>query len=74
MWRATDGQLAAIYRAESGKTYEPGEVTREVERGIPLGRVGTPADVAAVACFLASSDSDYVTGQAINVCGGLTMD
>lgn len=39
----------------------------------PLGRLGEPADVAAVALFLASSDADYLTGQAINVTGGMVM-
>jgi len=39
----------------------------------PLGRLGEAADVAAVALFLASSDSDYLTGQAINVTGGMVM-
>jgi meso-butanediol dehydrogenase/(S,S)-butanediol dehydrogenase/diacetyl reductase len=74
MWQNTDRQLAAIHRAESGKEYQPGEVTEQVATNIPLGRVGTPADVAALALFLASSDSDYITGQAINVCGGMIMD
>ncbi len=74
MWRTTDGELAAIRRAESGKLLEPGEVTREVVARIPLERVGTPDDVAALAVFLASSDSNYMTGQALNVCGGLVMD
>jgi len=39
----------------------------------PLGRLGQAADVAGVAAFLASSDADYVTGQAINVTGGMVM-
>lgn len=39
----------------------------------PLGRLGEPSDVASVALFLASSDSDYLTGQAINVTGGMVM-
>jgi len=38
---------------------------------IPMKRIGVPEDVAGVAVFLASRDSDYVTGQAINVCGGI---
>jgi NAD(P)-dependent dehydrogenase (short-subunit alcohol dehydrogenase family) len=37
---------------------------------IPLGRPGRPADIANMVAFLASSESDYITGQAINVCGG----
>jgi 3-oxoacyl-[acyl-carrier protein] reductase len=39
----------------------------------PLGRLGQAADVAGVAAFLASSDADYLTGQAINVTGGMVM-
>jgi 3-oxoacyl-[acyl-carrier protein] reductase len=39
----------------------------------PLGRLGRAADVAGVAAFLASSDADYLTGQAINVTGGMVM-
>jgi 3-oxoacyl-[acyl-carrier protein] reductase len=39
----------------------------------PLGRLGQASDVASVALFLASSDSDYLTGQAINVTGGMVM-
>ncbi|WP_369137222.1 SDR family NAD(P)-dependent oxidoreductase [Modestobacter versicolor] len=37
----------------------------------PLGRLGEPRDVARAALFLASSDSDYLTGDAINVTGGM---
>ena len=40
---------------------------------IPAKRPGTPEDVADVVCFLASPDSDYVTGQVINVDGGMLM-
>lgn len=40
-------------------------------RMIPLGRLGTPEDVAGVICFLASGDADYITGQEIYVTGGL---
>ncbi len=43
------------------------------EHRIPLGRMGKPEDVAGVVAFLASSDADYMTGQAINVTGGLEM-
>ncbi|MHB1171441.1 MAG: SDR family NAD(P)-dependent oxidoreductase [Lacisediminihabitans sp.] len=42
-------------------------------RHSPLGRLGHAADVAGVALFLASCDSDYLTGQAINVTGGMVM-
>lgn len=40
---------------------------------IPLKRAGTPEDVANVVYFLCSPDSDYVTGQVINVDGGMLM-
>jgi 3-oxoacyl-[acyl-carrier protein] reductase len=40
---------------------------------IPLGRAGTAADVAALAVFLASDSSAYITGQVIQVDGGLSM-
>ncbi|TXN30031.1 SDR family NAD(P)-dependent oxidoreductase [Lacisediminihabitans profunda] len=39
----------------------------------PLGRLGEPSDVAGVALFLASQDANYLTGQAINVTGGMVM-
>jgi glucose 1-dehydrogenase len=42
-------------------------------RQIPLGRLGKPGDVAGLAVFLASSDSDYVTGSTYFVDGGLTV-
>jgi NAD(P)-dependent dehydrogenase (short-subunit alcohol dehydrogenase family) len=40
---------------------------------IPLGRVATVDDVAAVVTFLASEGAQYITGEAINVSGGLVM-
>ena len=49
------------------------EVAAEDRSQVPLGRTGTPGDVAGVALFLASDLSRYMTGQAINVTGGMTM-
>jgi 3-oxoacyl-[acyl-carrier protein] reductase len=40
---------------------------------IPLGRIGTPADVAAAVCFLASDEAAYITGQVLAVNGGMYM-
>ena len=40
---------------------------------IPLGRVEQPEDVANFVSFLASPDSDYMTGQSVNICGGIHM-
>ena len=44
-----------------------------VEAHIPLGRVGTPEEIAAVFAFLASDEAGYITGQTIYACGGLTL-
>jgi 3-oxoacyl-[acyl-carrier protein] reductase len=41
-------------------------------RGVPLGRIGDPAEFANLACFLASDRASFVTGTAINVDGGLS--
>jgi 3-oxoacyl-[acyl-carrier protein] reductase len=46
---------------------------REMERQIPLGRLGTPEEVAAVIRFVASPAASYLTGTTVHVDGGLTM-
>ena len=38
---------------------------------IPLGRLGTPEDVANTVCFLASDEAAYITGQVMAVNGGM---
>ena len=40
---------------------------------IPLGRLGTPDDVAAAACYLASDEAAYITGHVLAVNGGMNM-
>lgn len=49
------------------------EVRKEWIKGIPLRRGGTPEDVANIALFLASDLSSYVSGQVIQVDGGMNM-
>lgn len=49
------------------------EIKEEIAKNIPLKRMGTPQDVANVVKFLASDDSSYITGQVINVDGGMLM-
>ncbi len=41
---------------------------------IPMGRIGTPKEVADLVVYLASDQSSYITGQALNVCGGQLME
>jgi 3-oxoacyl-[acyl-carrier protein] reductase len=67
---ATEMHWAALRRrsAAAGVPFE--RVVEEVRAGIPLGRHGTGADVAAAVSFLASDDAAYITGQTINVDGG----
>ncbi len=49
------------------------EVKEEIAKTIPLKRMGKPEDVANVVKFLASEDSSYITGQVINIDGGMLM-
>lgn len=42
--------------------------------GVPLGRLGGPGDVAAAVCFLASSEAGWITGQTLDVNGGMFMN
>jgi 3-oxoacyl-[acyl-carrier protein] reductase len=46
------------------------EVLAEYEKQIPIGRVGTPADVAHAVLFLATEESEYITGQTLPITGG----
>ena len=58
---------------EMGAATRTQEMIDEWSSYSPLGRLGQSSDVAAVALFLASTDADYLTGQAINVTGGMVM-
>jgi len=50
-----------------------GETLKKYSELITLGRVETPEDVACLVSYLASADADYMTGQSINICGGIIM-
>jgi 3-oxoacyl-[acyl-carrier protein] reductase len=49
------------------------EFKQTAVKQIPLGRVGSPEDVASAVCFLASEQAGYITGHVLNVNGGLLM-
>jgi len=68
MWEQIDLDRSRI----SG--LRPGESMKSFIEQIPLKRAGSPEDVAGVVAFLCSSDSDYMTGQTLNVDGGFEME
>ena len=51
----------------------PEKVMQKILDQIPLGRLGGPEEVAKLVCFLASDDANYITGQVININGGVYM-
>lgn len=65
MWVEIDERFSQITGAAKGETY------KKFVEGIALGRAETPEDVAALVSYLAGPDSDYVTGQAILIDGGM---
>jgi len=67
MWEYLDEELGKRWNLPKG------EALMMHIKQIPLGRLGNPEDVAKVVAFLASSDADYVTGEAVNVTGGREM-
>jgi meso-butanediol dehydrogenase/(S,S)-butanediol dehydrogenase/diacetyl reductase len=67
MWKKIDAQWSKI------EGWQIGEAWKRRTSFIPLGRPETADDVAGVVSFLASRDADYMTGQAVNVDGGLVM-
>lgn len=68
LWRNLDEQIM-----RTGRTSQAGEAMAEFSQDILLGRVSTPEDCAGIAAYLASADSDYMTGQCIQVDGGMIL-
>jgi NAD(P)-dependent dehydrogenase (short-subunit alcohol dehydrogenase family) len=67
MWEQIDREIGAL------RGWGPREAWKRRIAEIPLGRPETADDVAGVVTFLAGPDSDYMTGQAIKVDGGMVM-
>jgi meso-butanediol dehydrogenase/(S,S)-butanediol dehydrogenase/diacetyl reductase len=65
MWELIDREVARLSGAA------PGSVKAQAVASIPLGRIEQPEDVANMVAFLASADASYITGQTLNVCGGI---
>ncbi len=63
-WEQVDRRFAELLELPVG------EPKRRAVATIPLGRIQQPEDIAGVAIFLASAESDYVTQQAFNVARG----
>ncbi|SPJ22705.1 SDR family NAD(P)-dependent oxidoreductase [Palleronia abyssalis] len=68
MWEEVDRDLMEIGAAE-----RPGQAMEEFAATILKGRVARPQDITGTTTFLASGDSDYMTGQIVMIDGGMTL-
>ena len=68
MWRQIDREWTQVDQRPAGSAWQ------DRIRGIPMGRPEVPEDLVGMAVFLASSDSDYITGQSYHVDGGVQMN
>ncbi len=68
MWQRMDRDWAALQGLPAGQIWQ------QRIASVPMGRPQSPDDVADLAGFLASPQSDYMTGQSINIDGGLMMN
>ena len=62
--------LAAGHVLTDGLRGYPGEVIESLARTVPMGRLGTPEEIATTAAFLVSPAADYITGTVIDIDGG----
>ncbi|PNS16858.1 Diacetyl reductase [Sphaceloma murrayae] len=74
MWDEIDEELGKKRGEKLGEVIKKGETIKKyTEELIALGRVSVPEDVAKLVSFLASKDSNYITGQTMVVDGGIIM-
>lgn len=64
---------ALIGDTEFHARFTPPDAFSAIEKTIPLGRAGTPEEVAKVIAFLASDDASYLVGETIDITGGMVM-
>ena len=64
--------LTPMFDKEAARSDDPQDYFEEIQRQYPVGRVGTPEEVAATICFLASEVAPFVVGAAWSIDGGLT--
>ncbi len=69
----TDMMDGTFRRTEERMGLPAGAIKQVVHTFIPLGRQAEPAEIASVVAYLSSPVADYMTGQAINVDGGILM-
>ena len=67
------GELPPLWPTDSSKSGLMGPLMRQRSANIPLGRKGTPADIAHAVLYLCSPMADYVTGHSLVVDGGWTL-
>jgi 3-oxoacyl-[acyl-carrier protein] reductase len=68
-----EGTRLTAQRGEGDTMGIPAEIRDRIVAQIPIGRPGRPEDVAALVSFLVSDDADYLTGQVIELHGGLEI-
>ena len=66
-------RIAMLYEGRIIAAGTPDEIKNTIQSKIPLGKTGTPEDIASAVAFLASAEAGYITGQVLCVDGGIVM-
>lgn len=70
----TELNLRRFEREAADQDISCEERIRRMATSIPAGKMGVPGDIGALAAFLASTASSFITGQAVNICGGQLVE